>query len=307
MPKKRQFGENHTIDDDRPSILVLGIGGAGRNIVEKIGDVSSKNVKIYEVDSSSRPPKLPYISVSKEEMKEAYHSDINMKERPLTQSEKKLENKIREFDIVYLIAGLGGRTGSWTIPICAEISDKHSSFALGLFAKPFETESQSRKRLSEEAQGKAEKHLDGTAIFPNSKLLDINPHLPIKKAFNVMNRIIRIPLIDLNSVITASDVHHLKELCESTEEFRIGAGYGKGPKKGLRATEEALRSPWFEDIQRFEKIITIITTGKEEGRMDAEEALEEIEKSWPEADFMWGLRKDSDLEKRTKVTILGGK
>ncbi|MFP4142633.1 MAG: hypothetical protein ACLFSM_02560 [Thermoplasmata archaeon] len=307
MPNKIRFGENHITHTDRPSILVLGIGGAGRNIAEEIEDISSENVKIYEVDSSSRPPKLPYISVSKEDMNKSYHSNVKTDKRPLTESERRLENKIKEFDILYLIAGLGGRTGSWTAPLCAELGDKHCSFSFGFFAKPFKTESYSRKRLSDEAQDKLVRHLDGTAVFPNSRLLDINPHLPIKKAFGVMNRIIRIPLIDLNSVITASDIPHLKELCGSTEEFRIGAGYGKGRKKGKRASREALKSPWFEDEHIYKKIITIITTSDGKSKMDIEDGLEEIEDMWNEADMIWGIRKDPDLDKRIRVTILLGK
>ncbi len=307
MPSKMRFGKDHEVDDDRPSILIMGIGGAGRNIVEGIGDIASKNVKIYEVGTSSRPPKLPHISISKEDIKSAYHSEIRMDERPLSRSEKKLEDKIKSFDIVYLIGGLGGRTGSWTIPVCGEICEKNSSFAFGFLAKPFDTESESRKKLSEEAQKEALKFLDSAAIFSNSKLLEINPHLPIKKAFDVMNRIIRIPLVDLNSVVTGSDIPDLKKFCDDVKEFRIGAGYGSGRKKGLKAAKEALRSSWLEDTKEYKKLMVIVSSSDGEKDMIVEDALEEIEKECSRADIIWGLREDADLGERTRVTLLGGK
>jgi len=307
MPSKWRFGKDHVVDDERPSILIMGIGGAGRNIVEGIGDIASNTVKVYEVGTSSRPPKLPHISISKEDMNSAYHSDIGIDERPLSRSERKLRDKIKDFDIVYLISGLGGRTGSWTIPVCGEICKNNLSFSFGFFAKPFDTESDSRKKLSEEAQKEALKFLDGAAIFSNSKLLEINPHLPIKKAFDVMNKIIRIPLVDLNSVVTGSDIPVLKKFCHDVNEFKIGAGYGSGRKKGLKASKEALRSSWLEDTKEYKKLMVIVSSSDGEKNMIVEDALEEIEKEYSRADMIWGLREEPDLGERTRVTLLGGK
>ncbi len=306
MSVRKKFGEEYA-DEGRPSTLVLGIGGAGRNILEEIGEMPSSNVKICEVGTSSRPPKLSFLSISKEDMNKAYNSEIGMNDRPLTDSEKKLKRKIKDYEIVYLIAGLGGKTGSWTVPVCAQISKRHCSFTMGLLAKPFESESPNRKKLSEESQAEADKYLDGSAIFSNSKLLDINPHLPINKAFSVMNRIIRLPIVDFNAVITKSDISDVKNFSKKVNEFKIGAGYGKGRKKGVRAAKEALRSPWLEELVDFDKILTVITTGGEGETMDVEDALEEVQKAGPDADIIWGVRKDPELQERIRVTILAGR
>ncbi len=306
MPNRKKFGENHA-DEDRPSTLVLGIGGAGRNIVEEIGEEPSSNVKICEVGTSSRPTKLSFISILKEDMKKAYNSEIDLKERPLTGSEERLKNKIKDFKIIYLIAGLGGKTGSWTVPICARLGKKHCSFTMGLLAKPFESESANRRELSEKSQAEAHKYLDTSAIFPNSKLLEINPNLPISKAFSVMNKIIKLPIVDLNAVITKSDISHMKEFCKEVDEFKIGAGYGKGRKKGVKAAKEALRSPWLEKSTDFHKILCVITTSNEREIMDVEDALDEVQRSLPDADIMWGLKRDPKIEERIRVTLLAGK
>ncbi|MBS3782417.1 MAG: hypothetical protein KGY66_04350 [Candidatus Thermoplasmatota archaeon] len=306
MPIRNKFGDAH-IDERRPSTLVLGIGGAGRNIVEDIGELPSSSVKIYEVGTSSRPPKLSFLSISREDMKDAYDSELEVKERPLTESEAKLKRLIKNFKIVYLIAGLGGKTGSWTVPTCAEISKSHCSLTMGLLAKPFESESKMRRELSEESQAESLKYLDMSAVFPNSRLLEINPNLPIKKAFEVMNRIIQLPILDLNSVITKRDIPQIKNFCKKIDEFKIGAAYGSGRKKGERAAKEALKSPWLGASTDFKKVFTIITTGKNEATIDAKDALDVIQRSWPEADIMWGLKEESGIKERMRVTILAGK
>jgi len=306
MPFRKKFGEDH-VDEGRPPTLVLGIGGAGRNIVEEIGELSSSNVKICEVGTSSRPSKLSFLPISKEDMKEAYNSEIDLSERPQTETETRLRNKIKDFEVVYLIAGLGGRTGSWTVPVCAQLGKKYSSFTMGLLAKPFECESPNRKKLSEESQAEANKFLDTSTIFPNSKLLEINPNLPISKAFSVMNKIIKLPIVDFNAVITKSDISHLKEFCKKVDEFKIGAAYGKGRKKGVKATKEALRSPWLEESTDFDKIIGVITISDEKEIMDVKDALEEVQNSSPEADIMWGLKRDAKIGERVRVTLLAGR
>lgn len=305
MPVRKKFGEGQT-DEKPPSTLILGIGGAGRNIIEEMGEMPSSNIHICEVGTSSRPPKRDFLSISKEDLKRAYSSEIDVKERPFTESEEKLKRKIEGFELIYLIAGLGGRTGSWTVPVCAKLSKKQSSLTIGMFAKPFESESENRKKLSEEAQRKAHRYLDLSAVFPNGKLLEINPHLPIGKAFSVMNKIIRVPIVDLNSVITKSDLPYIRKFSKNIVEFKIGAGYGKGRKKGVKAAKEALRSPWLEDLNDADRILTVITTNYEKKLMDVQDALEKVQDYWPDADIIWGTRKDSRIEKRIRVTVLAG-
>ncbi len=305
MPVLKQFGEDHT-DEDRPSTLVLGVGGAGRNIVGEIGEMSSSNVEIFEVGTSSRPSELSFLPISKEDMKKAYNSEIDMRERLLTESEERLKNKMKDFEIIYLIAGLGGRTGSWTVPACARLGKKHSSFTMGLLAKPFESESPNRKKLSDESQDKADKYLDTSVVFPNSKLLEINPDLPIGKAFSVMNKIIKLPIVDINAILTKSDISYMKEFCKQVDEFKIGAGYGKGRKKGVRAAKEALGSPWLEGPKDPDKILVVITTSSEREIMDVEDALDKVQKSYPDADIMWGVKRDTKIGERIRVTLLAG-
>ncbi len=306
MQFKKRFGENIS-NQKPPSTLVLGIGGAGRNIVEEIGDMPSSNVEIYEVGTSSRPPKLSFLSISKEDLKKAYDSEVEIKERPLTPSEEKLKNKMKGFEMVYLIAGLGGKTGSWTIPVCAQLGKIHSSFTMGLLTKPFESESENRRKLSENSQTKADRYLDGCAVFPNNKLLETHPNLPISKAFSVMNKIIRFPIVDFNAVITKSDISIMRDFCKDVDEFKIGAGYGKGRKKGVRAAKEALKSPWFEKLEGFDKVLTVITASSREEKIDIEDALEEIQRTWPKADILWGVKKDPKIKERIRVTILAGR
>ncbi|MFP3871314.1 MAG: hypothetical protein ACOC55_00725 [Candidatus Natronoplasma sp.] len=306
MTSTKRFGAEVADAEERPSTIALGIGGAGRNIISDMDSKSLSNIRMYEVGTAERKPDISFIKISKDDMRDAYESALPLTKRGLTESEKRINRRIRTTDLFYLVSGLGGETGSWTTLACSELSEKFGAFTLGFFAKPFESENIARRRFADEAQEKIQEHVDVAAVFPNSKLLDINPHLPMKKAFEVMNTIMRLPMEDLNGVMTKQDISTLKEFCEDVDEFRIGAGYGKGRERGKRASKEALQSPWLEDFEDYETILTVVTSGEGAGEIEAQDAMEEIRKEWPGANIMWGLRKDPSIEDRTRVTLLAG-
>ncbi len=305
MPVNKRFGPPKK--KDRPSSIALGIGGAGRNIVTEIASRSLSNVEVYEVGEDTRKPELPLISVSKKDMKEAFSSGLSIAKRPLTSSEKRIKEKIGGKDIVYLISALGGEMGSWTVPLISELSSELGQFTIGTFATPFETESERRRKLAERSLEESVNHLKIAGIFSNERLLDINPHLPIKKAFKVMNDIIRLPIVDMNGVLTIDDMSELRQFCQKADEFRIGAGYGKGRKRGLVAAEKALDSPWLKEVHDYKVGLAIVTNGEDGGKADAKDSIERLEEEWPDTDMIVGIRKDTSIGKRTRMTVLAGR
>ncbi len=308
MAETKRFGAESVEPKNRPRVMALGIGGAGRNIIMDLGkDNSLSNMKMYEVGGSDRLPSLPFIEISKRDMSDAYQLEEAYKFRPLNDSEEKIFRRIKNTDILYLIAGMGGETGSWTTPVCARLASLKNVFTVSLVAMPFNTENIDRRKFAEEAKSKVVESSDILGCFSNSKLLRLNPHLPMTKAFDVMNTIISLPIQDFNSVVTTEDIPYLKQFCTRVDEFHIGAGYGKGRKRGKYALREALRSPWLENIREYNTILTVVTSGTGYAEMEAQDALEAIREVAPESDIMWGLRKEPDIGERAKVILLAGK
>ncbi len=307
MSEIKRFGAESTDNIKRPKTVALGIGGAGRNIISSVDSDSMYNISMYEVGVSEKLPELSFIQVSKKDLQESYESGVGPQGRPLNDSEKKIDRRIDDADLIYILCGLGGETGSWGSVMCSQLSEKLNAFTLSLFAMPFDSESPSRQEFADEAQERLQESADVAAEFGNSRLLDINPHISINKAFEVMNTIIRLPMKDFNGVMTRSDISNLKDFCCEADSFRIGAGYGKGMKRGKKASEEAFRSPWLEDLEDYDIVLTVVTSGKGTAEMEAQDALEVIQDRCPHAEMMWGLRKDKDIGERTRVTLLAGK
>lgn len=307
MAEMHRFGSESPDKKNRPHTVAVGAGGAGRNILSSLrDDPKLTNVNMFEIGSSERLPDLPFVEVSKTDLENSFHMDLPIGMRPTTSSEDKVLRRLSDTEILYVVSGLGGEMGSWTSPVCAQIGKKINAFTIILSATPFKNENEARIKYSEDAKRKIKKYADVFAVFSNDKLMEINPNLPMTKAFDVMNSIIRMPLEDFNMVMTKEDIHHLKKFCSDVDEFRIGAGYGKGRERGIRAAKEAYRSPWLDTPSSYRTILAVVTSGKGRGEIEAQDALEVINKRSPTADILWGLRKEPDIGERTKVTILAG-
>lgn len=308
MAETKRFGSESAEPKNRPRVMTLGIGGAGRNIVETLGeDPSLYNMKIYEVGCDEREEAYPLIPITKKDVSEGYLSKASYDLKPFNESEERLFDTMRDAEMLYLIAGMGGETGSWTTPICAKLAKLTSAFTISLVAMPFDTENRNRINFAEEAKYRVRENSDILGCFSNSRLLRLNPNLPMTKAFEVMNSIIRLPMEDFNAVVTVEDIRYLKRFCSNAKEFHIGAGYGKGRDRGKNAAREALRSPWLDDLYDYSTILTVVTSGMGYAEMEAQDALEAIRDVAPNADIMWGLRKVPEIGDRAKVTLLAGK
>ena len=305
MTDMKNFG-NKDDPRKRPKSAAFGIGGAGRNIISSFDSDKYTNIDIYEVGEKNRLKKYPTINLLKKDVEEILTSDISRKYRENTHSERILENKIQDYDVLYLLCGLGGEMGSCVSKTCSVIGKELSVFTVALFATPFKTESPSRIEFSKKTKCELDDLADISVAFSNHKLLKMNPQLSLKKAFEVMNNIISIPMEDLNGVMTREDIPKLRNFCEGVEGFSIGAGYGRGREKGIRALNEALRSPWLED-NGFERIIAIITRGEDSTKYDVQDVLESLDNKYPDSKIMYGVRENKSIKKRIRVTILASK
>ncbi len=305
MGKTLRFGAEK--NRNRPDTKIFGIGGAGRNILSSlIEDKSVTNMSFYEIGEERRFTDCSFVEINKKGIMESYESISSLGEIGSGLSEDKIEHYVSDGELFYILSGLGGEVGSWTAPVCSKIASKHG-FTMAFVAIPFKNEGKDRLKLAAESKNNLSKSCDVLGVFENSRLLKMNPHLPMTKAFDVMNSIIMLPVIDFNAVMTKGDIPALRKFCSGVNEFRIGAGYGKGRERGRKASKEAYRSPWLVDPEEYETILTVVTSGEGIAELEAEDALDVIREKSPRADIMWGLKKDPSIGDRTRVTLLAGR
>lgn len=310
MVEEYRFGEQskERTKIKKPDIKIFGIGGAGRNILSSVvGDPSFSKVDFFEIGGKSRIDGASFIKADKKSNKKVWESGIRMNLREIKDFKRKISKATEGADMVFFLSGLGGKTGSYTTPICSYITRENKVFTSSFVAMPFEMEGEERKRQADASLKDLLERDDITAVFENDRLLKKKPHLPMTKAFNVMNQIISLPIKDINHALTAPDLPKLREYTEGVDEFRIGGGYGKGRKKGKRAVKKAFNSPFLNDEEDHNTIISFIRKGIDPCEFVNEDVLSEIKNRFPRSDIIWGTIRDKSIGERTRVNILAGR
>jgi len=147
---------------------------------------------------------------------------------------------------------------------------------------------------------------DLTITYPNDHLLQMVPNLPLRKAFSVMNRIMMVPLIQLERVLTMDDLEPLRKVFLDSRSCRLGVGTGSGEQRGALAVEEAFSSPWFDfSTERVVSAIVTVSSGRVEPEM-LREVLEDVAFRIPYATIGFSGIEDQSLGEKVKVMVIVG-
>jgi cell division protein FtsZ len=300
--------ELHLMGEDeprrKPTIKVIGVGGAGCNAIT---DSPFNNIAVCTALEDTRAVRLESrVLVSPD------HIDF-MKETPFRtvrsikyEFKDWLEEAVGEPDIAFVFAGLGGDTGSYIAPVVADVCKKRAGLCISSVALPFSVEGKDRRCVADCCLTKVCEASDITMTYPNDHLLKMVPNLPLGKAFNVMNRIMMVPLLEMEKVLTVGDLEVVRRDFTRSHSCRLGVGTGSGELGELRALEEAITSPWFDfDKDRVMSALVTISSGEvEEGAV--RRVLDELSKRIPYARINYAGICDKDLGAKYKVMLVLG-
>jgi hypothetical protein len=175
-------------------IAILGVGGAGCNVVNQLYDAKTENAEIIAINTDSQH--LDIIKADKKiligksltkGLSAGGSPEIGKKAAEL--SRKELNKSLKDKEAVFIIAGMGGGTGTGASSVIADIAKKEGAFVTGLAIVPFEME-KGRSIEAEKGIKELRKWADIVQIFDNKVLLNYVPDLPIKDAFVVMGQLI---------------------------------------------------------------------------------------------------------------------
>lgn len=174
-----------------PKIVVVGCGGAGNNIVESIHERNIEGIETVAVNtdskrlSSVKTDKKVYIG--KEIFDDGWYEDPRTGRCSADQARDDLAQMI-DGDIIFIIAGMGGQTGTGAAPIIAQIAREQGAVTIGIAIAPFDVER--RNEAAQEGIEMLEMNADSTIILDNNKLLQFSSSLTVNESFSIMDRMI---------------------------------------------------------------------------------------------------------------------
>ena len=246
-------------NDTEPAckIIVVGVGGAGNNAVNRMVDVDVIGVEFIGVNTDvqalnlCRAPRLLQIG---EKLTKGLGAGANPEvgQKAAEESADEIAQAFKGADMVFVTCGMGGGTGTGAAPVVARIAKEMGILTVGVVTKPFSFEAKSRMQRALVGIENIKENVDTLIVIPNDRLLEIMDRrttLPeaLKKADEVLQQSVQgiTDLINVPSIINL-DFADVQTVMRDKGVAHIGIGYVKGETKATDAVKMAVESPLLE-------------------------------------------------------------
>ncbi len=238
-------------------IIVVGVGGAGNNAVNRMIDEQIDGVDFIGVNTDKQALQLckaPRLLQIGEKLTKGLGAGAKPEvgEKAAEESMEEIESALKGADMVFVTCGMGGGTGTGAAPVVAKIAKDLGILTVGVVTKPFRFEAKARMNNAIGGIERIKENVDTLIVIPNDKLLEIvdrRTTMPeaLKKADEVLQQAVQgiTDLINVPAVINL-DFADVQTVMKDKGIAHIGIGQGKGDDKALEAVKMAVESPLLE-------------------------------------------------------------
>ncbi|MBQ3462262.1 MAG: cell division protein FtsZ [Clostridia bacterium] len=307
--------ENTTIDGAR--IKVIGVGGGGNNAVDRMIEAGVTKAEFICVNTDSQqlsnvmaPTVLQIGTKLTNGLGAGARPEIGRQAAEETKDE--IKNLVKDTDMVFVTAGMGGGTGTGAAPIIAEAAKSLGVLTVAVVTKPFFFEGPQRMRNAEEGIKSLAEKVDAIVTIPNDLLLKIaDKKVTIKDSFKLADDVLRQGVQGIIEVITQRgimncDFADVRTIMKDRGVAHMGIGIGKGENAASVAVRAAIESPLLEtSIEGAENVLLNITGGSEFSLVDMGEVSTIVrDMVSEEANIIVGTAMDDSLKDEIKVTLI---
>ena len=310
--------ENYDLDNFEPAakIVVIGVGGAGNNAVNRMIDEEIANVTFYVANTDKQA-----LSTSKAGNRIILGEEITgglgaggepeVGARAAEASADTIKEIVKDANMVFIAAGMGGGTGTGAAPVIAKIAKDAGALVIGIVTRPFTFEGKKRVVNSIDGLNKLRANVDSIIVVSNDKLLMTNGNAPLSVALseadNVLAQSVKtvVNLILLPAVINLDFADVRNTLADSGVAL-IGFGMGTGPNRAKDAANNAINSPLLEaSITGARRAIVAVTCGPNISLFDAQDTVNLlIDASGHDIDVKFGITINDQLNDEILVSVI---
>ncbi|HEX6474170.1 MAG TPA: cell division protein FtsZ [Candidatus Limnocylindria bacterium] len=298
-------------------IKVIGVGGGGSNAVNRMIRAEMMGVEFIAVNTdaqallqSDAPHKIRIGDKLTRGL--GAGADPQVGQRAAEEDSEKIYEALKDADMIFITAGMGGGTGSGAAPVIAEIAKDLGALTVGVITKPFSFEGVRRKLVAEQYSEQLKDKCDTLITIPNDRLREVvDKKTSILDAFRVVDDVLRQGVQGISDLITVPglinlDFADVKTIMRDAGSSMMGIGIGTGENRAVEAARAAVMSPLLEvNIQGARGILFNVTGGSDLGLFEVNEAAEVIkEAADPEANIIFGTVIDDRMRDEVKVTVI---
>ena len=296
-------------------IVVVGVGGAGNNAVNRMVDEDIVGVEFVGVNTDRQALqfcKAPTAIQIGEKLTKGLGAGAKPEvgEKAAEENLDDLKEAIKGADMVFVTCGMGGGTGTGAAPIIAGLAKEMGILTVGVVTKPFSFEGRTRMNNAQSGIERLKESVDTLIVIPNDKLLqlvDRRTTMPeaLKKADEVLQQAVQgiTDLINLPALINL-DFADVQTVMTDKGIAHIGIGHAKGDDKALEAVKQAVASPLLETTIEGASHVIINISG-DISLMDANDAASYVQDLAGEnANIIFGAKFDESMTDQASITVI---
>lgn len=299
-------------------IKVIGVGGGGSNMVNSMIDAGYESVEfivantdVQALKASKAPHKIQLGVKSTKGLGAGANPELGR--RAAEEDIDRILDCLKDADVVFLTGGLGGGTGSGSLPVIASALKERDILTVAVVTKPFVFEGKRRMKVAQEALELLKRDIDTLIVIPNQKLIDIvDQRVSLMNAFSMINTTLNQFVRSIADVITKHghvnvDFADVKAIMKRQGFAVIGTGRAKGEDRATQAALQAISSPLLDNMQiaGARGVLLNITGNSQLGLHEMSAAAEIVyEQSHEDANIILGSVIDETLEDEILVTVI---
>ncbi len=301
--------------DASAKIIVIGVGGAGNNAVNRMIDENIGGVEFIGVNTDKQALQLckaPTLIQIGEKLTKGLGAGAKPEigEKAAEESAEELAAAIKGADMVFVTCGMGGGTGTGAAPVVAKISKDQGILTVGVVTKPFKFEAKQRMINAVTGIEHLKENVDTLIVIPNDKLLEIvdrRTTMPdaLKKADEVLQQAVQgiTDLINLPALINL-DFADVSTVMKDKGMAHIGIGNAKGDDKAGEAVRLAVSSPLLETTISGASHVIVNISG-DISLMDANDAVSYVQElAGDDANIIFGAKYDETMVDEATITVI---
>ncbi|WP_395327528.1 cell division protein FtsZ [Novosphingobium sp. BL-8H] len=306
------------IEELRPRIVVIGVGGAGGNAIANMIQAQIEGVDFVVANTDAQALNNS-IAETRIQLGPDITQGLGAGARPevgRAAAEETLPDIERLLDgvhMVFIAAGMGGGTGTGAAPIIAQAARAKGVLTVGVVSKPFMFEGTRRMRSADAGIEELQKHVDTLIVIPNQNLfLVAKADTTFKEAFSLADEVLQQGVRSITDLMIMPglinlDFADVRSVMGEMGKAMMGTGEGEGPNRALEAAERAIANPLLDGVsmQGAKGVIISIIGGDDMKLLEVDEAANHIrELVDPDANIIWGSAFNPDLQGKIRVSVV---
>ncbi len=298
-------------------LKVVGVGGAGNNVVNRMVKSGSQGVEFISVNTDKQALAVSSADETIQIGEKLTHgqgagSNPEIGRKSAEESRNEIAKALEDADMVFITAGMGGGTGTGAAPVVAEVAHEAGKLTVGVVTKPFKFEGKRRMDQALEGINELLGKVDSLLIIPNDRLkYATDQKVTLANAFEIADDVLRQAVTSISDLIKNTgfinlDFADVTCIMQGAGFAHMGVGHAVGKGKAEDAARMAVSSPLMETSINGARGVLINITGSEDmGLEDVEAAANLVqEAAHPDANIIFGATFDNTLEDEIRVTVI---